>query len=71
MAGLNLALGRFSVAKMAISWNNWFETRPYQCSVSEVHCINWKGVFQGVTLTLALSHDGRGDFRALICSTNL
>ncbi len=29
MAGLNLALGRFSVAKMVISWNNWFETRPY------------------------------------------
>ncbi len=26
------------------------------------------GVFRGVTLTLALSHDGRGDFHALICS---
>ncbi len=29
------------------------------------------GVFRGITLTLALSHDGRGDFRALICSMNL
>ena len=29
MAGLNLALGRFSVAKMAISWNNCHEGRPY------------------------------------------
>ena len=29
MAGLNLALGRSSVAKMAISWNNWLQTRPY------------------------------------------
>ena len=29
MAGLNLALGRFSVAKMVISWNNWLQTRLY------------------------------------------
>ncbi len=29
------------------------------------------GVFREVTLTLALSHDGRGDFRALIYSVNL
>ncbi len=32
MAGLNLTLGRFSVAKMVISWNNWFQTRPYAIS---------------------------------------
>ena len=49
-----------------------------ECPVSEVHRINW-GVFQKATLTpvsgmgqaLALSHDGREGFRALICSTNL
>ena len=29
MAGLNLALGRFSVAKMAISWNNCHKGCPY------------------------------------------
>ena len=28
-------------------------------------------VFRGVTLTLALSHDGRGDFHSLIYSMNL
>ena len=41
------------------------------CHVSEVRYIKRMGVFQGVTLTLALSHDGRGDFHALICSMNL
>ena len=33
MARLNLALGRFFVAKMAISWSRWSETCPYGCLV--------------------------------------
>ena len=49
------------------------------CPVSEVRCIRRMGVFRGVTLTPvsstgqapALSHDGRGDFYALIHLMNL